>query len=224
VNFVELRQCEVRRILLKRTSENAQNPKFAERRYGEVPRIPLPRTRVNKGMWRTAGAPLKGSKRGRAGKRHPSFRDLSLEEKSMSQSGSHLPDQPIMKYVHPTDRLRPWFGVALGARPGVARGTACATWRRSGGECPAGQRSRRWPSPRRPAARSWLVSRRGTPRYSAGRSLRADRARLWSVRCGKGWFSAWLAPSSGASMTPIPEERQVRIRHRNYVEAYLACA
>ena len=27
---------------------------------------------------------------------------------------SHLPDQPIMKYVHPTDRLRPWFGVAVG--------------------------------------------------------------------------------------------------------------
>jgi hypothetical protein len=26
---------------------------------------------------------------------------------------SHLPDQPIMKYVHPADRLRPWFGVAL---------------------------------------------------------------------------------------------------------------
>jgi hypothetical protein len=26
----------------------------------------------------------------------------------------HLPDQPIMKYVHPADRLRPWFGVALG--------------------------------------------------------------------------------------------------------------
>jgi hypothetical protein len=31
----------------------------------------------------------------------------------MSRS-SHLPDQPIMKYVHPADRLRPWFGVALG--------------------------------------------------------------------------------------------------------------
>ena len=27
---------------------------------------------------------------------------------------SHLPDQPIMKYVHPTDRLRPWLGVAVG--------------------------------------------------------------------------------------------------------------
>ena len=27
---------------------------------------------------------------------------------------SHLPDQPIMKYVHPTDRLRPWFGAAVG--------------------------------------------------------------------------------------------------------------
>ncbi|MGH3145178.1 MAG: hypothetical protein ACRDTR_05190 [Rubrobacter sp.] len=24
------------------------------------------------------------------------------------------PDQPILKYVHPTDRLRPWFGVAVG--------------------------------------------------------------------------------------------------------------
>ena len=31
----------------------------------------------------------------------------------MSRS-SHLPDQPIMKYVHPADRLRPWFGVAVG--------------------------------------------------------------------------------------------------------------
>jgi hypothetical protein len=27
---------------------------------------------------------------------------------------SHLPDQPIMEYVHPADRLRPWFGVAVG--------------------------------------------------------------------------------------------------------------
>jgi hypothetical protein len=27
---------------------------------------------------------------------------------------SLLPDQPIMKYVHPADRLRPWFGVAVG--------------------------------------------------------------------------------------------------------------
>jgi hypothetical protein len=27
---------------------------------------------------------------------------------------SHLPDQPIMKHVHPADRLRPWFGVAVG--------------------------------------------------------------------------------------------------------------
>ena len=33
---------------------------------------------------------------------------------SHSSSSSHLPDQPIMKYVHPTDRLRPWFGVAVG--------------------------------------------------------------------------------------------------------------
>ena len=31
----------------------------------------------------------------------------------MSQS-SHLPDQPIMKYVHPADRRRPWFGLAVG--------------------------------------------------------------------------------------------------------------
>jgi len=31
----------------------------------------------------------------------------------MSQS-THLPDQPIMKHVHPADRLRPWFGVAVG--------------------------------------------------------------------------------------------------------------
>ncbi len=27
---------------------------------------------------------------------------------------AHLPDQPIMKYVHPSDRRRPWFGVAVG--------------------------------------------------------------------------------------------------------------
>ena len=26
----------------------------------------------------------------------------------------HLPDQPIMRYVHPADRLRPWFGVGVG--------------------------------------------------------------------------------------------------------------
>ena len=32
----------------------------------------------------------------------------------MPQNNSHLPDQPIMKYVHPADRLRPWFGVAVG--------------------------------------------------------------------------------------------------------------
>jgi hypothetical protein len=32
----------------------------------------------------------------------------------MPQSSSHLPDQPIMKYIHPTDRLRPWFGAAVG--------------------------------------------------------------------------------------------------------------
>ncbi len=31
----------------------------------------------------------------------------------MSQN-AQLPDQPIMKYVHPADRLRPWFGVAVG--------------------------------------------------------------------------------------------------------------
>ena len=31
----------------------------------------------------------------------------------MPQS-SHLPYQPIMKYIHPTDRLRPWLGVAVG--------------------------------------------------------------------------------------------------------------
>jgi hypothetical protein len=32
----------------------------------------------------------------------------------MPTSSSHLPDQPIMKYVHPADRLRPWLGVAVG--------------------------------------------------------------------------------------------------------------
>ncbi len=37
----------------------------------------------------------------------------AFEEESMSQN-AQLPEQPIMKYVHPTDRLRPWFGVAVG--------------------------------------------------------------------------------------------------------------
>src|SRR5215213_5384629 len=32
----------------------------------------------------------------------------------MSPSSSHLPDQPTMKYVYPADRLRFWFGVAVG--------------------------------------------------------------------------------------------------------------
>jgi hypothetical protein len=36
-----------------------------------------------------------------------------IREKSMPTT-SHLPDQPIMKYVHPADRLRPWFGAAVG--------------------------------------------------------------------------------------------------------------
>lgn len=27
---------------------------------------------------------------------------------------ARLPDQPIMKHVHPADRRRPWFGVAVG--------------------------------------------------------------------------------------------------------------
>src|SRR3712207_202864 len=31
----------------------------------------------------------------------------------MSQN-AQLPEQPIMKYVHPTDRLRPWLGAAVG--------------------------------------------------------------------------------------------------------------
>src|ERR671921_2286139 len=29
-------------------------------------------------------------------------------------TSAQIPDQPIMKYVHPTDRLRPWLGVAVG--------------------------------------------------------------------------------------------------------------
>jgi hypothetical protein len=32
----------------------------------------------------------------------------------VTQNNSHLPDQPIMRYVNPADRLRPWFGVAVG--------------------------------------------------------------------------------------------------------------
>ena len=32
----------------------------------------------------------------------------------MSRSAQQVPDQPILKYVHPTDRLRPWLGVAVG--------------------------------------------------------------------------------------------------------------
>jgi hypothetical protein len=36
-----------------------------------------------------------------------------FEEENMAQN-AQLPEQPIMKYVHPTDRLRPWFGLAVG--------------------------------------------------------------------------------------------------------------
>lgn len=32
----------------------------------------------------------------------------------MPRNNSHLPDQPIMRYVYPADRLRPWFGAAVG--------------------------------------------------------------------------------------------------------------
>ncbi len=35
------------------------------------------------------------------------------EEESLSQN-AQLPDQPILKYVHPADRRHPWFGVAVG--------------------------------------------------------------------------------------------------------------
>src|SRR5919199_6605206 len=41
------------------------------------------------------------------------FSNPPLREKRMPTS-SHLPDQPIMKYLHPADRLRPWFGAAFG--------------------------------------------------------------------------------------------------------------
>jgi hypothetical protein len=27
---------------------------------------------------------------------------------------AQLPDQPILEYVHPSDRRRPWLGVAVG--------------------------------------------------------------------------------------------------------------
>src|SRR3712207_2576792 len=37
----------------------------------------------------------------------------TFEEESMSHN-AQLPEQPIMKYVHPADRLRPWFGVVVG--------------------------------------------------------------------------------------------------------------
>jgi hypothetical protein len=30
----------------------------------------------------------------------------------------HLPDQPIIKYVFLADRLRPWFGIAMGLTGG----------------------------------------------------------------------------------------------------------
>ncbi len=36
-----------------------------------------------------------------------------MEKVSMPKN-SHLPDQPIMKYAHPVDRWRPWFGLAVG--------------------------------------------------------------------------------------------------------------
>src|ERR671921_1449627 len=61
---------------------------------------------------RTEALP-RDSKHRRAGKRDASFSNPPLREKSMPTT-KHLPDQPIMKYVHPADRLRPWFGVATG--------------------------------------------------------------------------------------------------------------
>src|ERR671911_1111933 len=61
---------------------------------------------------RTEALP-RDSKRTRTGKRDTSFSNPSLREKSMPTT-KHLPDQPIMKYVHPADRLRPWFGAAVG--------------------------------------------------------------------------------------------------------------
>jgi len=50
--FRELETLEVQlpRIPLKRTSENPQNANFAEFYKGEVRRIPIPRTWVNKGL------------------------------------------------------------------------------------------------------------------------------------------------------------------------------
>src|ERR671920_358902 len=60
-----------------------------------------------------------GSNRSRAGKRDATFKNPPIREKSMPTT-SHLPDQPIMKYIHPADRLRPWFGVAVGLAALVA--------------------------------------------------------------------------------------------------------
>ena len=43
----------------------------------------------------------------------PAIGAPASEEGRVSQN-AQLPDQPIMKYVHPADRRRPWFGVAVG--------------------------------------------------------------------------------------------------------------
>jgi hypothetical protein len=84
--------------------------------------------------------------------------------------------------------------VAPGDRPSAAGRSVCATWKRSVGGCPDDGRSHRCAVHRQPATRSWPVLHRGTVTYSVGWSLRADRVRCRSVRSGKGWFSARLAP------------------------------
>jgi hypothetical protein len=47
--FAESDVCELRRTPFSRTSENPQNANFVEFYKGEVRRIPIPRTTVNKG-------------------------------------------------------------------------------------------------------------------------------------------------------------------------------
>jgi hypothetical protein len=59
-DFVGLRYGEVRRILLKRTSQNPQNAKFAESPECELRRIPIPRTLVNRARSRAEAAKSSG--------------------------------------------------------------------------------------------------------------------------------------------------------------------
>ena len=74
-----------------RTSQNFSYANFVERRYGELPRIPIPRTRVNKGM-----------KEGRGlGQPRPSARDaLAYREEPHLLLGEGVARQVLCPHAH----------------------------------------------------------------------------------------------------------------------------